>query len=87
MLENSRERADDQDCPFVQASIELTKLLADILHIGKEPGDDLPHDQTYYPMLFSKEKPFEEFFCVCIQRLTKTWKEMKASTSDFNKVK
>ncbi|XP_067931959.1 engulfment and cell motility protein 2-like [Watersipora subatra] len=87
VLENSRERADEQDCPFAQASVELTQILADILKIGRPPSDEPGQDdRTYYPMFFYKERPFEECFCVCIQRLMKTWKEMKASLSDFSKV-
>lgn len=87
VLENSRERADEQDCPFARASVELTRLLADILKIGVPPCEPEGEDErTYYNMFFFKEKPFEECFCVCIQRLTKTWKEMKASLSDFPKV-
>ena len=86
-LENSRERADEQDCPFAQASVELTQILADILKIGVPPSEKPGEDyRKHYSMFFYKEKPFEECFCVCIQRLTKTWKEMKASLSDFNKV-
>ena len=29
---------------------------------------------------------FEEFFCICIQLLNKTWKEMRATSGDFNRV-
>lgn len=29
----------------------------------------------------------EELFCVCIQLLNKTWKEMRATQEDFDKVK
>ena len=39
-----------------------------------------------YPMLFSADKPLEEFFCCCIQLLNRTWKEMRASKDDFEKV-
>lgn len=49
--------------------------------------EDMTKDtRTYYPMFFTKEKPFEELFCICIQRFTRTWREMKASLEDFNKV-
>ena len=34
VLENSG-RADKHDCPFVQASIKLTKILCDFLKIGE----------------------------------------------------
>lgn len=87
VLENSRERADDLDCPFSQASVELTRLLAtDILCIGKEPESGTCRGRTYYPMFFSRDHPFEELFSICIQRFTRTWKEMKASSTDFHKV-
>lgn len=43
-------------------------------------------ETAYYPMLFSHDKPFEEFFCICIQLLNKTWREMRASMEDFPKV-
>ncbi|KAK3086881.1 hypothetical protein FSP39_024837 [Pinctada imbricata] len=82
VLENSS-RADEHDCPFIQASIMLTKTLCEILNIGQPPQDD---GNTFYPMFFSHDKPFEEFFCICIQLLNKTWREMRASTEDFHKV-
>ncbi|KAK2191324.1 hypothetical protein NP493_54g03014 [Ridgeia piscesae] len=37
-------------------------------------------------MFFTHERPFEEFFCICILLLNKTWKEMKATSADFIKV-
>lgn len=82
VLENSS-RADEHDCPFIQASIMLTKILCDILNIGEPPQEQ---GQVYYPMFFNHDKPFEEFFCICIQLLNKTWREMRASTEDFQKV-
>ena len=42
--------------------------------------------QVYYPMFFTNDKPFEEFYCIAIQLLNKTWKEMKATAEDFTKV-
>ncbi len=42
--------------------------------------------QVYYPMFFTHDKPFEEFYCIAIQLLNKTWKEMKATAEDFTKV-
>jgi len=33
-----------------------------------------------------QEKPFEELFCICAQLVTKTWKEMRATVEDFDKV-
>nr|XP_034337999.1 engulfment and cell motility protein 2 isoform X4 [Crassostrea gigas] len=82
VLENCT-RADEHDCPFIKASIMLTKTLCEILRIGEPPQEE---ETAYYPMLFSHDKPFEEFFCICIQLLNKTWREMRASMEDFPKV-
>ncbi|KAL3859447.1 hypothetical protein ACJMK2_009667 [Sinanodonta woodiana] len=82
VLENSG-RSDEHDCPFVQGSIQLTKVLCDMLKIGEQPWEE---EQTYYPMLFSVERPLEEFFSICIQVLNKTWRDMKASILDLQKV-
>lgn len=82
VLENST-RADEHDCPFVRASMHLTRMICDILRIGEPPEDT---GTTYYSMFFSCEKPFEEFFCIIIQLLNKTWREMRATTADFPKV-
>lgn len=40
----------------------------------------------FHPMFFTHDRSFEEFFCICIQLLNKTWKEMRATSEDFNKV-
>lgn len=40
----------------------------------------------FHPMFFTHDRAFEEFFCICIQLLNKTWKEMRATSEDFNKV-
>lgn len=82
VLENCT-RADEHDCPFIKASIMLTKALCEILRIGEAPQEE---ETAYYPMLFSHDKPLEEFFCICIQLLNKTWREMRASMEDFPKV-
>ncbi|GIX74686.1 engulfment and cell motility protein 1 [Caerostris extrusa] len=82
VLENSC-RADEHECPFGRTSIELTKLLCDILKIGEPPTEQ---GKTFYPMFFTHDHPFEEFFCICIVLLNKTWKEMRASIEDFSKV-
>ncbi|CAH2232689.1 jg5314 [Pararge aegeria aegeria] len=76
-------RADEQECPFGKTSVELVKLLCDILHIGEPPSDQ---GQTYHPLFFTHDHPFEELFCICIVILNKTWKEMRATTEDFVKV-
>ncbi|CAC5374281.1 ELMO1 [Mytilus coruscus] len=82
VLENSC-REDKHDCPFIRSSIMLTRVLCNILKIGEPPSDD---GKTYYPMFFNDDKPFEKLFCICIQLLNKTWREMRASEEDFPKV-
>lgn len=82
VLENSM-RSDDLNCPFVLASMHLTKMLCDILKIGEPPDET---STVFYSMFFSSGKPLEEFFCICIQLLNKTWREMRAVMADFNKV-
>ncbi|XP_050701797.1 engulfment and cell motility protein 2-like [Eriocheir sinensis] len=82
VLENCY-RADFHECPFGRASIELTKLLCEILKIGEVPNEQ---GQSYHAMFFSNDCIFEELFSICIVLLNKTWKEMKATTEDFSKV-
>lgn len=76
-------RADEHECPFGRTSIELVKLLCEILRIG-EPPNEQGHD--FYPMFFTHDHPFEELFCICIEVLNKTWKDMRATNEDFQKV-
>jgi len=83
VLENSC-RADEHECPFGKTSVELVKLLCDVLHIGETPSEQGQH---FHPMFFTTDKPFEEFYCICIVLLNKTWKEMRATTEDFKKVR
>ncbi len=73
----------DSQCPFAQTSIALTKLLCQILRIG-EPPSEIGYD--YVPILVWTENPFKEVFCVVIQLLFKTWREMRASILDLEKV-
>lgn len=82
VLENSC-RADEHECPFGRTSVELVKLLCEILHIGEPPTEQ---GQMYHPMFFTHDHPFEEFYCICIVLLNKTWKEMRATIEDFVKV-
>ena len=70
-------------CPFGQTSIFLTKMMYNLLKVG-EPVSDISTD--YFPMFFSNENYFEEFFCINIQLLFKTWREMRATPIDFEKV-
>lgn len=75
-------RADEYECPFGRTSIELVRVLCDILKIGES------YDQAkdFHPMIFTHDHPFEEFFCVCIVAMNKTWKDMRATSEDFSKV-
>ncbi|XP_028030279.1 engulfment and cell motility protein 1 [Bombyx mandarina] len=82
VLENSC-RADEHECPFGKTSVELVKQLCDILHVGEPPSEQ---GQTYHPLFFTHDHPFEELFCICIVLLNKTWKEMRATSEDFIKV-
>lgn len=82
VLENSC-RVDEHECPFGRTSIELVKLMCEILRIKEAPSEQ---GQTYHPMFFTHDHPFEEFFCICIVLLNKTWKEMRATIEDFVKV-
>uniref|UniRef100_A0A8B9L2C9 Engulfment and cell motility 1 (ced-12 homolog, C. elegans) n=1 Tax=Astyanax mexicanus TaxID=7994 RepID=A0A8B9L2C9_ASTMX len=82
VLENSS-REDKHECPFGRSSIELTKMLCEILKVGELPSENC-HD--FHPMFFTHDRSFVEFFCICIQLLNKTWKEMRATSEDFNKV-
>ncbi|KFZ64763.1 Engulfment and cell motility protein 3, partial [Antrostomus carolinensis] len=83
VLENSS-REDKHECPFARSSIQLTLILCEILHVG-EPCSETA--QAFYPMFFGQDHFFEELFCICIQLVNKTWKEMRATHEDFDKVR
>uniref|UniRef100_A0A8C3AV83 Engulfment and cell motility 3 n=1 Tax=Cyclopterus lumpus TaxID=8103 RepID=A0A8C3AV83_CYCLU len=82
VLENSS-REDKHECPFARSSIQLTLILCEILRIGEPPSET---GSDYHPVFFSQDRLMEELFCVCIQLLNKTWKEMRATQEDFDKV-
>ncbi|XP_054835846.1 engulfment and cell motility protein 2 isoform X3 [Eublepharis macularius] len=82
VLENSS-REDKHECPFGRSAIELTKVLCEILQVGELPNEGR---NDYHPMFFTHDRAFEELFAICIQLLNKTWKEMRATAEDFNKV-
>ena len=73
----------DNQCPFAQTSISLVKVLCQIFRIG-EPPSDIGYE--FIPVLVQNENPFKEMFCVAIQLLFKTWREMRASVLDLEKV-
>ncbi|XP_063053233.1 engulfment and cell motility protein 3 [Engraulis encrasicolus] len=82
VLENSS-REDKHECPFARSSIQLTLILCEILRIGEPPSETGSH---YHPIFFSQDRMLDELFCICIQLLNKTWKEMRATQEDFDKV-
>ncbi|XP_038386697.1 engulfment and cell motility protein 3 isoform X3 [Canis lupus baileyi] len=82
VLENSS-REDKHECPFARSSIQLTVLLCELLRVG-EPCSETAQD--FSPMFFGQDQSFHELFCVSIQLLNKTWKEMRATQEDFDKV-
>ena len=73
----------ENQCPFASASIALTKVLCQIFRVG-DPPIDLAHE--FIPMMVTSDEPFKEFFVVAVQILFKTWKEMRASVHDLEKV-
>ncbi|EDW80215.1 uncharacterized protein Dwil_GK21087 [Drosophila willistoni] len=74
-------RADEHECPFGRTSIELVKVLCDILRIGEPPAEQ---SGDFQPMFFTHDSPFEEFFCICVITLNRTWKDMRATAEDFS---
>eukprot|EP00794_Sanderia_malayensis_P019162 gene19162-21082_t len=76
-------RDEEYGCPFARCSIAITKMLCELLEIGKPPSDT---SENFYPMLFSTDSMLEEMYCVCIQLVNKTWKEMRATSRDFSRV-
>lgn len=83
MHENSCRADEHHGCPFGRTSIELVKLLCEILRIGEPPNEQ---GQYFHAMFFTHDHPFEEFYCICIVTLNKTWKDMRATNEDFYKV-
>ncbi|XP_069073382.1 engulfment and cell motility protein 3 [Pleurodeles waltl] len=82
VLENSS-REDKHECPFARSSIQLTLILCEILRIGETASET---GQGFHPLFFAQDHFFEELFCIGIQTLNKTWKEMRATQEDFDKV-
>lgn len=85
VLENSRFDANEHDCPVVRGCIALTKQICDVLKVGQPPVE-MEQAQSFHPLFFSHDEAFHEFFCLCMRLLNKTWKEMRATVNDFNKV-
>lgn len=82
VLEHSIKTA-GSEYPFVQLCSQLIGLLTDALGITTITETK---DLTYHPVLFSCDKAFEELFCASIMVFSKTSKEMRAKSEDFQKV-
>ena len=76
----------DNPCPFAQMSVALTKILCQLFRIGEQFADTIGYYQEFIPLLILNEDPFREIFCVTIQLLFKTWREMRAGIMDLEKV-
>lgn len=75
----------DNQCPFALMSVALTKVLCMLFRIG-EQFTDIGYFQEFIPLLIMNEDPFKEIFCITIQLLFKTWREMRAGNMDLEKV-
>lgn len=73
----------EHECPFARSSIQLTKLLYQLLRIGEAATDE---GQCYWPIILTTDHPLEELFCESINLFYKTWREMRATSEDFSKV-
>uniref|UniRef100_A0A674EDM4 Engulfment and cell motility 1 n=1 Tax=Salmo trutta TaxID=8032 RepID=A0A674EDM4_SALTR len=69
---------------FISMCLSNTRLTSFLLCSSDFTASENCHD--FHPMFFTHDRSFEEFFCICIQLLNKTWKEMRATSEDFNKV-
>ena len=58
------------------------------LFINPEPVDPASSSSSaqFHPMFFAHENPLDEMFAVVIKHVNKTWREMRATTADFDKV-
>ncbi|XP_062501638.1 engulfment and cell motility protein 1-like [Corticium candelabrum] len=73
----------EYQCPFARASISLTKMLCEILKVGEPPSET---SQDYMPVFYACDNAFMEIFCVCINLMNKTWREMRATVNDLDRV-
>ncbi len=83
VLENCSRSDREHECPLVKSTIHFTKLLCEILKVNEAPSDE---GKFFYPMFFTHDHPLEEFYCIAVSLLNKTWKEMRATVEDFVKV-
>ncbi|CAG0917238.1 unnamed protein product [Notodromas monacha] len=93
-IENSSK--DSAKFSLVETGIKLVGLLFDILEINSNPisegnmimnlGLSLAMHRNFQPMFFSTDHPFEEMFSRTMDLFGRTWKEMKATVQDMDKV-
>jgi hypothetical protein len=50
-------------------------------------GSSFAMKRNFQPMFFSSDYPFEELFCRTMDLFGRTWKEMKATVQDTDKVR
>ena len=75
-------RGDQHDCPFARSSIEIVKLICQIIRIGHEPLSSGSRGGRFYPMFFTHENPLEVFeknICMVSERCLFTY----ANSSDL----
>ena len=79
--------SDNHEFPFARTSIEIIKMICDHLMIGRDPATEQASSaMQFYPMFFAHENPLDEMFAVVIMHINKTWREMRATAADFDKV-
>lgn len=69
--------------PFARASIGLTRILIELLHIGQDPQSEA---RSFLPMFYLQSDVVNELFGLGIQLMNRTWREMEAKQVDFEKV-
>lgn len=70
-------------CMHTCTNISIFSCSTHFTHVfsaASETGSD------YHPIFFAQDRLLEELFCICIQLVNKTWKEMRATQEDFDKV-
>lgn len=85
ILENAC-RTDEHQCPFMKSAVNLVALICQCLKVGEEHFSNEVETNVIYPMFFAHDDMIFELFSVGILHLHKTWKDMRATTEDFEKV-
>uniref|UniRef100_A0A0N5ASP3 ELMO domain-containing protein n=1 Tax=Syphacia muris TaxID=451379 RepID=A0A0N5ASP3_9BILA len=74
--------SDDDILPIALVSVELVKILIDVLNIIQQPDKS----DRLHIMLFKSQRPFEELFMVSLSLFYRTWHEMQARKVDVYRV-